>query len=124
MGSADEGYRPEDIFGRSNTYPYQRIFGEIHLKGFHVSHTKDGVKWEESEDEFLRRLRKALSDEELPLIQQAREYRTGSGAKAARQAAAQALQNTADRFRQQLRSEERRVGKEFGSTRNSRRQPK
>ena len=83
MGSADETYRPEDIFGRSNTYPYQRIFGEIHLKGFPVSHTKDGVKWEESEDEFLRKLRKVLSDEALPLIQQAREYRTRSGAKAA-----------------------------------------
>lgn len=100
MGSADETYRPEDIFGRSNTYPYQRIFGEIHLKGFHVSHTKDGVKWEESEDEFLRKLRKVLSDEALPLIQQAREYRTRSGAKAARKDAAQALQNTADGFRQ------------------------
>lgn len=102
MGSADETYRPEDIFGRSNTYPYQRIFGEIHLKGFHVSHTKDGVKWEESEDEFLRKLRKALSDEALPLIQQAREYRTRSGAKAARKDAAQALRNTADGFRQNM----------------------
>lgn len=100
MGSADETYRPEDIFGRPNTYPYQRIFGEIHLRGFHVSHTKDGIKWEESEDEFLRRLRKVLSDEAMPLIQQAREYRTRSGAKAARKDAAQALSITADSFLQ------------------------
>lgn len=100
LGSADETYRPEDIFGRSNTYPFQRIFGEIHLKGFFVSHTKDGVKWEESEDEFLRRLRKQLSDESLPLIQQAREYRTKSGAKAARKDAAEALRQTADGLRQ------------------------
>lgn len=100
LGSADETYRPEDIFGRSNTYPFQRIFGEIHLKGFYVSHTKDGVKWEESEDEFLQKLRKQLSDDTLPLIQQAREYRTKSGAKAARQDAANALTRTAEEFRQ------------------------
>ncbi|GGC12573.1 hypothetical protein GCM10011494_34250 [Novosphingobium endophyticum] len=96
LGSADEAYRPEDIFGRSNTYPYQRLFGEIHLKGFFVSHTKDGVKWEESEDEFLRKLRKELSLEELPLIQQAREHRTKSGAKATRKDAVDALRTTAD----------------------------
>lgn len=114
MGSADETYRPEDIFGRSNTYPYQRIFGEIHLKGFHVSHTKDGVKWEESEDEFLRKLRKELSDEALPLIQQAREYRTRSGAKAARKDAAQALQSTADGFRQNTEAAND-VGLELGA---------
>lgn len=95
MGSADEAYRPEDIFGRSNTYPYQRIFGEIHLKGFFVSHTKDGIKWEESEDEFLRKLRKVLSEEDFPLLQQAREHRTKSSARAARKDAAAALNNTA-----------------------------
>jgi hypothetical protein len=95
LGSADEAYRPEDIFGRPNTYPYQRIFGELHLRGFFVSHTKDGVKWEESEETFLRKLRQQLSGEELPLIQQAREHRTRSGAKAARKDAAEALQATA-----------------------------
>ncbi|MBR9901832.1 MAG: ATP-binding protein [Rhodospirillales bacterium] len=95
MGSADEAYRPEDIFGRSNTYPYQRIFGEIHLKGFFVSHTKDGIKWEESEDEFLRKLRKVLSEEEFPLLQQAREHRTKNSAKAGRKDATAALNTTA-----------------------------
>ena len=95
MGSADEAYRPEDIFGRSNTYPYQRIFGEIHLKGFFVSHTKDGVKWEESEDEFLRKLRKVLSEEGFPLLQQAREHRTKASVKGVRKDAAAALNATA-----------------------------
>lgn len=95
MGSADEAYRPEDIFGRPNTYPYQRIFGEIHLKGFFVSHTKDGIKWEESEDEFLRKLRKVLSEENLPLLQQAREHRTKASVKGVRKDAAAALNATA-----------------------------
>ncbi|MAM93292.1 ATP-binding protein [Parvibaculum sp.] len=95
LGSADETYRPEDIFGSSNTYPYQRIFGEIHLKGFFVSHTKDGVKWEENEDEFLRQLRKELSADSFPLLQQAREHRTKASAKATRKEAAAALLTTA-----------------------------
>lgn len=95
MGSADEAYRPEDLFGRPNTYPYQRLFGEIHLKGFFVSHTKDGIKWEESEDEFLRKLRKVLSEEDLPLLQQAREHRTKNSARATRKDAAAALVTTA-----------------------------
>lgn len=100
IGSADEAYRPEEIFGRPNTYPYQRIFGEIHLKGFFVSHTKDGVKWEESEEVFLRKLRQELSGDALPLIQQAREHRTRSGAKAARKEAAEALKATAASLRE------------------------
>ncbi|MDF0596316.1 ATP-binding protein [Psychromarinibacter halotolerans] len=99
MGSADEAYRPEDIFGRSNTYPYQRIFGEIHLKGFFVSHTKDGIKWEESEDEFLRKLRKVLSEENFPLLQQAREHRTKASVKGIRKDATAALNATAANLR-------------------------
>ncbi len=49
QGSADEGYRPEAIFGSSNSYRYQRLFGELHLEGFQVSHTKDGFRWDENE---------------------------------------------------------------------------
>ena len=37
QGSGDEGYRPDTIFGNSNSYRYQRLFGELHLEGFEVS---------------------------------------------------------------------------------------
>ena len=74
-GSADEGYRPEEIFGRSNSFVYQRLFGELHLVGFGVSHTKDGFQWDGLEDEFLGQLRATLDDEPLPLLRQAREFR-------------------------------------------------
>ena len=94
MGSVDEAYRPEDIFGRSNTFPYQRIFGEIHLKGFFVSHTKDGIKWEESEDEFLKKLRKEITGDNFPLLQQAREHRADNKAKTIRGDAAKGSQKT------------------------------
>lgn len=93
IGSFDETYRPEDIFGRSNSYAYQRLFGEIHLKGFNVSHTKDGIKWEESEEVFLEKLRKELSSDDLPMLRQAQEYRSRRGAKDTRPDAAAALQS-------------------------------
>lgn len=75
QGSGDEGYRPEVIFGPINKYVYQRLFGELHLEGFAVSHTKDGFKWDENEEPFLDLLHQQLSAAEKPLLQQARNYR-------------------------------------------------
>ncbi|HZL35183.1 MAG TPA: ATP-binding protein [Tepidisphaeraceae bacterium] len=71
QGSGDEGYRPELIFGKSNSYRYQRIFGELHLEGFDVSHTKDGFRWDENEQPFLQILKDHLDSKALPLLQQA-----------------------------------------------------
>lgn len=101
MGSYDETYRPEDIFGRSNSFAYQRIFGEISLKGFHVSHTKDGIKWEESEEAFLAALREELSGDAMPLLQQVREHRSKKDVKATRKDAATALRSVAERLNEQ-----------------------
>jgi hypothetical protein len=75
LGSADETYRPPEIFGAANSFTYQRLFGELHLSGFDVSHTKDGFRWEENEDEFVRELRKALHTAEMPILDQANNYR-------------------------------------------------
>jgi len=75
-GSADESYRPEFIFGKSNSYRHQRLFGELHLEGFEVSHTKDGFRWAEHEEIVLEMLRAALDEEHLPLLAQAEGHRT------------------------------------------------
>lgn len=75
-GSHEEGYRPEAVFGRPNSYRYQRLFGELELQGFEVSHTKDGFRWDENETPFLELLREELNAEPLPLLDQAEEYRT------------------------------------------------
>ena len=75
QGSADEGYRPELIFGRSNTFTYQRLFGELHLEGFDVSHTKDGFQWDENEEPFLELLKEVLDEEPITLLDQAEGYR-------------------------------------------------
>jgi hypothetical protein len=75
VGSADETYRPAEIFGSPNSFIYQRLFGELHLTGFDVSHTKDGLRWEDTEEEFVRELRKALQTPEMPILDQASNYR-------------------------------------------------
>lgn len=75
QGTGDEGYRPAYIFGSANSYRYQRLFGELHLDGFEVSHTKDGFRWDENEQPFLELLREHLDSEELPLLKQAEGYR-------------------------------------------------
>lgn len=71
QGSGDEGYRPGTIFGNSNSYRYQRLFGELHLEGFEVSHTKDGFRWDENEQPFLDILREHLDEEDLGSCQAA-----------------------------------------------------
>lgn len=75
LGSGDETYRPTEIFGRSTTHTYQRLYGELTLDGFEVSHTKDGFRWDEYEDSFLDSLSAALSEGGLDLLSQASNYR-------------------------------------------------
>lgn len=74
-GSGDDTYRPNFIFGASNSYRYQRLFGELHLEGFLVSHTKDGFQWDENEQAFLELLKEHLDSYPLPLLKQAEGYR-------------------------------------------------
>lgn len=75
---ASEPYRPEEIFGKSTTFAYQRIYGELTMDGFAVTHTKDGIIWgseEAEEDQVIAEIKKALSDDPLNLISQAKKYR-------------------------------------------------
>lgn len=76
VGSADEKYRPKSIFGSPNSYKYQRLFGELHLEGFEVSHTKDGFRWDENEAAFLDLLREHLDAAPLALLDQAERWRS------------------------------------------------
>lgn len=74
LGSDDDTYRPQEIFGNSNSFRYQRLFGELNVEGFEVSHTKDGFRWDDLEDELLQKLRDQLRDG-LDLLKQADNYR-------------------------------------------------
>lgn len=89
-GSGDETYRPEQIFGKPNSYRYQRLFGELHLDGFEVSHTKDGFKWDENEEAFLSLLKEDLDEEPLPLLDQAEEFRAKTNRQSAKRLEAEA----------------------------------
>ena len=106
QGSGDEGYRPSYIFGSSNSFRYQRIFGELHLDGFEVSHTKDGFRWDENEQPFLELLREHLDSAGLPLLKQAEGHRArvprGQLVTAARQAVTNTTQALQTRLPQVL----------------------
>lgn len=95
QGSGDDGYRPEAIFGKSNSFRFQRLFGELHLEGFEVSHTKDGFRWDESEGPFIELLREHLDSAELPLLKQAEGYRSRPARNALIEAATSAVESTA-----------------------------
>jgi hypothetical protein len=74
-GSHGEAYRPEFIFGRTNSFAYQRLVGELDVEGFSVSHTKDGIQWNNLEEEFHAKLRHQLDEEPIPLLWQAQAFR-------------------------------------------------
>ena len=55
-------YRPTQLVGRSNSFPYQRIIGEVYLKGdnWEPSYTKDELMWEGAvEERFIKELGEA-----------------------------------------------------------------
>jgi hypothetical protein len=96
QGSADEGYRPKEIFGSSNKFTYQRLFGELHLEGFDVSHTKDGFRWDENEETFLEFLKAELNADPLPLLEQAEGHRVRAKQDELKRGAEIATERTAD----------------------------
>ena len=61
-----DSWRPESLFGQfqgTNDLINQRLIGEIHLDGFQVSHTKDGILWrDDDEDEVQDCLKEACND--------------------------------------------------------------
>lgn len=72
---AEGSYRPEEVFGRTNSFAYQRIFGELDVSELNVAYSKDELIWGGEEDEFLRILRQELDSEPLPLLRMANGYR-------------------------------------------------
>lgn len=77
QGSHDDPYRPEAIFGKPNSFTYQRLFGELHVEGFKVSHTKDGLHWDEWEELIVEELGRQLNSAPIPLLDQAEGHRQG-----------------------------------------------
>jgi hypothetical protein len=97
-GSGEEGYRPPVIFGTSGSSSYARLrlFGELHLDGFEVSHTKDGFRWDENEEPFLELLKEHLDADDCPLLRQCETYRSLASRRDRARAATQALDQASD----------------------------
>ena len=95
QGSADEGYRPELIYKNPNSFRSLRLFGELHLEGFEVSHTKDGFRWDENEQPFLELLKDELN-EGFSLLRQADKHRALASKKERKEAAQTAVDRTAE----------------------------
>jgi hypothetical protein len=101
-GSHDDTYRPPEIFRQTNSYPYQRLFGELHIEGFEVSHTKDGFRWEEYESLFLECLKEELEKKPLNLLAQAENYRALPTRRSIEQKAVAATNSVAEYITQEV----------------------
>ena len=73
-------YRPEELFGRSNDFRYQRIVGEIVFRGtnWNVSFAKNRFQWEDNglEAAFIEDLKKYK--DVMRLFSIAKKYRKGN----------------------------------------------
>jgi hypothetical protein len=102
QGSYGEAYRPEKIFGKANKFIYQRLVGELEVEGFTVSHTKDGIQWEDWEDDILNWLKTELNARPLPLLDQAANYRARGSTNPDRHPVEDAVRDTSQAIAQHL----------------------
>ena len=86
------------MFGSPNSYRFQRLFGELHLDGFEVSHTKDGFRWTD-EAAFAQLLADELDAGELPLLKQGEGHRQKATRPAMQRSATAAVTSTTDDLR-------------------------
>lgn len=57
VGGYQNGYRPEEVFEKSNSFVYQRLFGELNMDAWPVTQTKDSFDWYNGlEDLFIEKL--------------------------------------------------------------------
>ena len=93
QGSGGEGWKHHEVFGSPNSYRFQRLFGELHLEGFEVSHTKDGFQWID-EGAFAELLANELDLDDMPLLKQGEGHRQ----KATRPVLIRSAKTAADRY--------------------------
>lgn len=64
VGGSENNYRPSELFGDSNSYTWQRMYGELHMDNWPVTQAKDNFDWHNSglEEAFISEL-KPIVDE-------------------------------------------------------------
>lgn len=60
----EASYRTEEVFGPSNSFAYQRMYGELHMDSWPVTQAKDGFNWHTGGllEKFIEELAKVTSD--------------------------------------------------------------
>jgi hypothetical protein len=101
LGSADEGFMPYEIFGQAGSFKHKRIFGEIHVEGFQVSHTKDGFKNDDDMHTFVELVADFL-DESPSLLKQAEGYRVRPTDKDYKKSATETVKETVETAKKNL----------------------
>ena len=58
VGGSESNYRPFELFGDSNSYAWQRLYGELHMDDWPVTQAKDSFDWHNSglEEAFINAL--------------------------------------------------------------------
>lgn len=72
VGGPEEGYRPQEVVGMSNTHEHGRIVGELNMDKWPVNQAKDGFSWNDGLEDALI---DALKTECREVVQKARTYR-------------------------------------------------
>lgn len=64
VGGPEKNYRPYEVFGPSNLYTYQRMYGELEMDNWPVTQAKDGFDWsnEDLEARFIEKLVEITKD--------------------------------------------------------------
>jgi hypothetical protein len=101
LGSADEGFKPFEIFGQTGSFRDKRIFGELHIEGLQVSHTKDGFKNDQDMQMFVEMIADFL-DEVPSLLKQAEGYRVRATAADYQKSAQLVVKETVEIARENL----------------------
>ena len=64
VGGPEKNYRPSEVFGPSNLYTYQRMYGELEMDDWPVTQAKDALDWsnEDLESKFIDKLVELTKD--------------------------------------------------------------
>lgn len=64
VGGSEKNYRPTELFGDSNSFAWQRMYGELHMDNWPVTQAKDDFDWHNSglEELFIEALEPFTKD--------------------------------------------------------------
>lgn len=64
VGGSENNYRPTELFGDSNSYTWQRLYGELHMDNWPVTQAKDNFDWHNSglEESFISTLKPLIEE--------------------------------------------------------------